>query len=100
MNPTEFINILIKDDVCDKLGNYIKKYQEDIIISDELKPQSQSKTFPKFTVSFNEFATEKIINEIKYVLLNHISLLLFSKPYRSKYKFYQQHNKTSHLDLF
>ena len=53
-----FINILIKDDVCDKLGNYIRKYQEDIIISDELKPR-----FIRFDINvgnkFNIYNHEK-----------------------------------------
>jgi transcription initiation factor TFIIB len=32
-----FINILINDDVCDKIGKYIKLYQENIIIDNNLK---------------------------------------------------------------
>jgi DNA-binding transcriptional regulator YhcF (GntR family) len=34
-----FINILINDNVCNKLGSYIRNYQENIFMNENLKPK-------------------------------------------------------------
>ena len=44
-------------------------------INAELNPQSQSKTLPKFTVLFNQFATEEVVNEVNSFLTNYSSYL-------------------------
>jgi len=49
-----FINILTNDEICDRLSIEIKKYQDDITISDELKPK-----FIRFNIDIDKILKKK-----------------------------------------
>lgn len=68
-----FINILTNDEICDRLSAEIKKYQDDITISDELKPK-----FIRFNIDIDKILKKKnnicslIDNNDKYIINNKL----------------------------
>jgi transcription initiation factor TFIIIB Brf1 subunit/transcription initiation factor TFIIB len=59
-----FINILVNNDICDRLSVEIKKYQDDIIITDALKPK-----FIRFNIDTNKMLKKD--HEIIYSVVNN-----------------------------
>jgi len=58
-----FIKILINDNICDRLSVEIKKYQDDIIITDVLKPK-----FIRFNIDINKMFKKD--NNILYSIVD------------------------------
>jgi len=58
-----FIKILVNNDICDRLSVEIKKYQDDVIITDELKPK-----FIRFNIDINKMLKKD--NSIIYSILS------------------------------
>jgi len=58
-----FINILINNDICDRLSVEIKKYQDDIVILDALKHK-----FIRFNIDINKMLKKD--NDLVYNIIN------------------------------
>ena len=58
-----FIKILVNNDICDRLSVEIKNYQDDVIITDELKPK-----FIRFNIDINKMLKKD--NSIIYSILS------------------------------